>query len=209
MELDTEKARVVVSCEAVSKVLPFAAVDDVRYYLNGVAVMPTEGGGVLAVACDGHMLLACHDPDGRADATTILPIRRPQHATELRKRARQGYQVFVHNDHVWIASRKGGDTAWISPDKPIEGRYPDVAAICRSEWRDGLGPAPFSLKLVKRLPSTGALRFFHKAGDEQGTTLFTVEPNAFGFIMPMRTHTEAAEHLARYLPAAFREVSNA
>lgn len=46
--------------------------DPGRDYLKGVLVEPCPAGGVIAVATDGHTLIAFHDPDGSAPRPAIL-----------------------------------------------------------------------------------------------------------------------------------------
>lgn len=50
----------------------FAAVKDVRYYLNGVFIEPHPVKGVVIVATDGHTLALLHDPDGWVKAPIIV-----------------------------------------------------------------------------------------------------------------------------------------
>lgn len=50
----------------------FAAVRDVRYYLEGVFIEPHPVKGVILVATDGHTLGLLHDPDGWVAAPIIV-----------------------------------------------------------------------------------------------------------------------------------------
>jgi DNA polymerase-3 subunit beta len=50
----------------------FAAVQDVRYYLNGIFIEPHPEKGVVIVATDGHTLGLIHDPDGWVAAPIIV-----------------------------------------------------------------------------------------------------------------------------------------
>jgi DNA polymerase-3 subunit beta len=50
----------------------FAAVNDVRYYLNGVFIEPHPVQGVIIVATDGYTLGLIHDPDGWVATPVIV-----------------------------------------------------------------------------------------------------------------------------------------
>lgn len=50
----------------------FAAVQDVRYYLNGVFIEPHPEKGAIMVATDGHRLGVIHDPDGWCSEPIIV-----------------------------------------------------------------------------------------------------------------------------------------
>lgn len=50
----------------------FAAVRDVRYYLEGIFIEPHPEKGVILVATDGHTLGVIHDPDGWVAAPIIV-----------------------------------------------------------------------------------------------------------------------------------------
>ena len=53
-----------VSAKAFAAASFFQAVKDVRYYLNGVHIVPLESGGVHVVATDGHRFIVITDPNG-------------------------------------------------------------------------------------------------------------------------------------------------
>src|SRR5690554_4169346 len=42
----------------------FAAVSDIRFYLNGVRLEPHPEGGAIIVATDGHTMAVLYDPEG-------------------------------------------------------------------------------------------------------------------------------------------------
>jgi DNA polymerase III sliding clamp (beta) subunit (PCNA family) len=56
--------KVTINARAIRAVLNHAAQGDVRFYLNAVILRPARGGGVLAIASDGHRFAVCHDPAG-------------------------------------------------------------------------------------------------------------------------------------------------
>lgn len=80
------KSRVQADANMVRRCLEFAAVNDPRFYLEGVCIQPSKSGGVLIIASDGCTMLVLHDPCGRADKETILPLsKRAQEVTEHRR----------------------------------------------------------------------------------------------------------------------------
>jgi DNA polymerase-3 subunit beta len=60
--------------------------EETRYYLNGVFVAPHPNGGVVAVATDGHRLVAAHDEDGEATESAIVMMEKNGLAMCLRGR---------------------------------------------------------------------------------------------------------------------------
>lgn len=76
-----------ISAETVARAAYAISTDATRYYLHGVHFEPhPTGPGVVAVATDGHMLVAAYDPKGecvgldpsnviRLDAATIKALR--------------------------------------------------------------------------------------------------------------------------------------
>lgn len=68
--------KVTINARAIRAVSNHAATGDVRFYLNGVILRPARGGGVLAIASDGHSFAVCHDPAGSwngEDREVIVP----------------------------------------------------------------------------------------------------------------------------------------
>lgn len=56
--------KVTINARAIRAVSNHAAKGDVRFCLNAVILRPAKGGGVLAIASDGHRFAVCHDPAG-------------------------------------------------------------------------------------------------------------------------------------------------
>src|SRR5450830_1888340 len=53
-----------VSAVAIKLAFPFAATQDIRFYLNGVNIRPLADGSVMIVATNGHRYIVVRDPHG-------------------------------------------------------------------------------------------------------------------------------------------------
>lgn len=204
MNFHQSSSRLRVSASAVARVLPFAAVGDIRFYLNGVNVSPVDEGGVMVIATDGHTALAVYDREGKADQSTILPFNTPAH----RRHLKVGEHVHVDESGViWTGSDLGRTTTYISPDGVIEGKFPDLKKMFgdRGQWKPGFPGDAIRLDLLKRIAGcTGGkyfsgVRFFHKGADDQ-VTLFTVGTEMVGLVMPLR---DGGAVLEAALPASW------
>lgn len=79
METTTTSEALVIDFDA--KGLPpvafFKAVNDIRYYLNGIYVQPhPTAPGVVVMATDGHRAAMFYDPNGKASRPAILDVSR-------------------------------------------------------------------------------------------------------------------------------------
>lgn len=122
--------------------------NDVRYYLNGVAIQPHPEQGALIIATDGHTIAAIHDPDGWCERDIIVGTIPKQLIAECKAKPR-GKHAFEAPRHLWIAesepSRGGAivqggmaddvmqepastfdtDALYACKIELVEGRYPD------------------------------------------------------------------------------------
>lgn len=199
--IPVEDASVSITARAVATVLPFAAVKDIRWYLRGVAVIPVDE-GVVAVATDGHALLAARDREGHADAPVILPVTKRNHARHL---ADGDYVRVTPEGRTYIVDT-GGAPSYISPDPLIEGTFPDVDQLLGplDSWLPGAPDAALMLGQLQRIQGAaaknGPVRMFHRPGGN-GTTLFTIGQDLYGLVSPMRD-IDSHEALAATIPGA-------
>ena len=206
--ITAEDAAVDIRASAVTRVLPFAAVTDIRYYLRGVAVIPIPGEGVVAAATDGHALLVARDRDGHADRPVILPLNKRDHGRHLK----QGGSVRVAVDGTTYVTDEDR-AVYISPDHLIEGQFPDIQRMLASaaSWQPGIPDCTLALPLLQRVQGVAGkhagVRFYHHPGDA-GTSavLFTIGQDLFGLVMPMRDDG-ANEALRLALPLQWRPAS--
>lgn len=99
--------------------LLFVAKNDVRYYLNGVAIQ-----GNLMIATDGNRILVCRLPED-SGLQVIIPTREIQVALMLVEKNK-----YVIDDTIEVTADHVGRVSY----KPIEGKYP--------QWKN-LIPKPF------------------------------------------------------------------
>lgn len=183
-----EDAAVSIRASAVSTVLPFAAVKDIRWYLRGIGVIPADE-GVVAVATDGHALLAARDREGHADVPVILPLNKREHARHL---AGGDYVRVTPEGRTFIVDA-GGAPSYISPAPLIEGNFPDVHQFFGdlSGWQPGCPDAALALAQLQRVQATSAktapVRMFHRPDNaHNGGVLFTIGQDLYGLVMPLR-----------------------
>lgn len=163
-----------VPVEDLLKVLPFRAEMDVRYYLNGILVEPTEHGAFL-VATEGHILAVVHSADAHADKPRILEI-----SDDMGRACRELKSVSVaskitvedENAHAVITDATGEH--FIKPGKPfIDGKYPEWRRVIPTVER--LKPGLFAAinagclaRLKRALPKHlmhWAMQFWHDGED--------------------------------------------
>lgn len=179
-----------VCVELVRRAVKFAAVNDIRYYLNAVYVQPSKSGGVLVIASNGHVGIVLHDPNGWADKPYILPFNGKKNTAGLR--AKEARYVAVSAENVPMATDFHGNPVFICTEKPIEAKYPDIAKIIFSlgEYTEGLVGAfnPDYIRLAAlsshEKKYTNCVKFFSKLGSAS-PVIFTTH-KGFGLIMPMR-----------------------
>lgn len=121
---------ITISRAALAACLPAVGVKDVRYYLNGVRLTPAaDGGGVVAVATDGHRVHVARDPLGVWGASGSPGVILPADAV---KRAVKGKR-----ETVSVTLAGDGEVSVTTADDSIirarlvEWRSPalDIAAI--------------------------------------------------------------------------------
>lgn len=135
--------RASISREAVLRLAPMMAVNDIRYYLNGLHIRSAAPKpGVYIEATDGNMLGVIYEPDGELQcddpkAGVIINVSRELIAA-CRKRIAgvksDVPRVLVHARRVSVAANHeaaAGPLEWfVQPGNSIvEGKYPDTVGI--------------------------------------------------------------------------------
>lgn len=181
-----------VDVELVRRALKFAAVRDVRYYLNGVCIRPSKSGGVLVLASNGHTALVLHDPNGRADKDYILPFCRGRNEKGLAERGAS--HVVVGADGTITVVGLAMTKLFICPERLIDATYPDLSSVAGKpeEYEPGIRGCinPEYLKCAidsggKSGYENGVQFFSKKANGGSSVMLFTTQ-GGFGLVMPMR-----------------------
>lgn len=195
----------------------FRAVNDIRYYFNGVHVMACRDGGVFVVGCDGHTLLLAYDAAGtieNAPNGVTLTVKPGLLAAAAKNKCRrdgvdmfaivEGQRLSVNHD---FNSSQSSLEAFVSPGPcQVEGRFPDVfRVIPRFEKLKPNQAGPMNSEYFARIDAVnklarhgkynGAIRLWssHDDGDE-GTIVvqFDHAPEVLAVIMPMRSFDSLA-----------------
>jgi hypothetical protein len=117
----------------------FKAVNDVRYYLNGVFVSPHPDKGIILAACDGHTAVIIHDPEGSCDCEQIFPLSKPLvSASKKRPKGLDKPEVVeLIGDTAFVRFSRPddfdaeitGNDAYVEHNKAIDAKYPSLAAV--------------------------------------------------------------------------------
>ena len=116
--------------KALAPVALFTSQSDVRYYLNGICVMPNKNGsGCFVVGCDGHRLAIWHDPNGICTKQTVLSVGKGL-ISASRKAAAKGGMVCFEDGRMMVKDKRGQETFIQAGKAEIElsdnHGYPDV-----------------------------------------------------------------------------------
>lgn len=190
-----------VSKEAIALCAPFAAVNDMRFFLNGVYVRQVEDGGVLAIATNGHAVICVRDPDGFADAPIILPVGKARNPALFKGK---GGSVRLTADGV-VFSESLSAVQFVAPEGPVDGQFPGILELFagdKSQWAEGIRGA-FDVRLLQLVAGAAGkegVRFWTRTDAEGATTqlAFSIAQKAFGLVMPLRESVQA--HIADLIP---------
>lgn len=202
----------VLNAEVVGRVYPFAGVNDVRYYLNGLGIFP--GAAPLVVGTNGHILYLEEDTGGTVSESFIV---------RLSKRAafflKKGNKVVVSRDSksgsAMIVHGSTMEPLYVEPGNClIDAKFPNFPPLLGSpsQWTQGLVGGFNTALLQKVLSIPGYAQFYHKAGEEnpdRHSVLFITQPPAgargMGLIMPVRMATT----VENAFPAALSDLDSA
>jgi DNA polymerase III sliding clamp (beta) subunit (PCNA family) len=156
-----------VSAVAVKLVFPFAATQDIRYYLNGVNIRPLDDGSVMVVASDGHRLIVVRDPNGYAEREMIVRIDKDalKHASNAK------HTLDVMSNGMAMFSGDVAQPLFIQPGNSlIEGTFPRVERIISTiGYREGIHGAVNPTYLTEALTIAksfgNSIRFFTRDAD--------------------------------------------
>lgn len=177
----------------------FMAKIDIRYYLNGLCVIPSpDGVGCVIVGCDGHRMALWHDKDGKCSQETILKVS-PQLVSACKKKGKAALSRKVKYVDGRLALIEGFDVElYIQPGNPeIEGKYPDVFKVVPSPeklvpgLRGNIQPGYMkNIGEAGKMLSDAYSGVSFYSGDEAGTqanvAIFDSQDNFMIVTMPMR-----------------------
>lgn len=204
-----DTAVVSVNADLVKAALPFAAKQDVRYYLNGVCIRPAKEGGALIIATDGHIMVCLRDPEGVADQAHIIPLQLGD-ARHLKRDHKlclgADRRAWVHDDNL--------KPRWICPGLEIAGMFPDVFDLLApvQQYAEGLvgtfNPALIDTIRKGARGKYSSVRFYHrKDSGANSAAVFTYGPHGFGILMPMRGDGDLGTALTTAIPVEFQKAA--
>ncbi len=181
-----------IQAATVKALLLIAAKQDIRYYLNGVAIDTTMGTRPVLVATDGHRLLAAvadYEPHSVAPSGVVIIGRELLAAVKPLKASAREFlplRVTIEGDAVTI---QGATTA---TGKLVDGRYPDWRRIIprkasgeRAQFNADYIADFFEVSRLINNKLGGLSPFIRHNGD--GSALIDLHTaDAFGICMPMR-----------------------
>ena len=164
-----------------------AASKDVRYYLNGLAILPHKTGAILASA-DGHRLTMLHIPGpfGLPEGGVILPRDFCERVAKVKYPRNAPSETFTIEDGRVRATLAGMDAAL------VDGRFPDVARVVPKECSGEVSQFDprYLGDLAKQAAAlgTGATNVYIHHNGKTSTARITVggHPEFLGILMPVR-----------------------
>jgi len=184
-----------ISAQAISRAAYAMSTDRVRYYLCGVHVEALPDGGAVAVATDGHILIAARDVKGDVGEPCTLRLD-PGTLKALRVERNIGERFLTMSDAGELRVTQGDVVEHIQPgDARIDGTFPDWRRVLPTErpTRAGDGAA-FDARLLTTLgkalndgTTTKALKL---TGDDAASPHWAVGScvDTVGICMPLRDH---------------------
>lgn len=197
-------------------VAQFASTEEVRYYLNGVAVQAHPEKGVLLIATDGHRMVTAHDPEGYTPQDIIVSVHTGYNTAMQAKNglvkaaklkppvgdsARAIMTVDIEADSVSITV--AGETVFAACKVLVDGTFPDWQRIRPRGPFDGACTG-FSAKYLGEFHKVAGLdigsleKGFVGNGSKRGIFINTMDAGSpaeilfgdslpfYGVLMPMR-----------------------
>lgn len=137
-----ESLRINVDPKQITRLMPFKATVDIRYYICGIHVerAPQDVGGVYVMATDGHCLAVIHDKTGSIEGAdsaiiNISPAAAQACKTAVKKKQMvMSHRLLVRGARLFVApgfdSEGQANEHFVQPGKClIEGKFPDWRKI--------------------------------------------------------------------------------
>ena len=164
-----------------------AAAKDVRYYLNGLAILPHKTGAILASA-DGHRLTMLHIPGpfGLPEGGAILPRDFCERRAKFKYPRKAPQDTFTIEAGRVRATLAGMDAAL------VDGRFPNMARVVPKDCSNEVGQFdPRHLgDLAKQATALGAgatnIYIHHNGKTSAARITMDGHPEFLGALMPVR-----------------------
>ena len=170
-----------------------AASKDVRYYLNGLAILPHKTGAILTSA-DEHRLTMLHIPGsfGLPEGGAILPRDFCERVAKVKYPRNAPSETFTIEGNRVRATLAGMDAAL------VDGRFPDVARVVPKECSNEVGQFDprYLGDLAKQAIALGAGAtnvYIHHNGETSAARItMDGHPEFLGVLMPVRVQDAPA-----------------
>lgn len=191
-----------ISAVAVKLVFPFAAVEDIRFYLNGINIRPLDDGGAMITATDGHRYIVVRDPRGYVEKEVIVSISKDG----LKHAGNAKHSLDVMSNGAAMISDEVAQPLFVQPgNSVIEGDFPRIERVASViGYKEGINGA-INPKYLHDALTIGksfgnSIRFFTR--DSDSAMVFVLgglgDLECFGGIMKLR---ESFEALPTWFPA--------
>lgn len=190
-----------VSAVAAKLVFPFAAVQDIRYYLNGINIRPLEDGGVMVVATNGHRYIVVRDPNGYVEREVIVSLSKDA----LKHAGNAKHTLDVMSNGSAMISDQVAQPLFIQPGNSIiEGEFPRIERVASLiGYKEGIvgavNPRYLDDALTIGKSFGSSIRFYTRDADSPLTFVIAGlgDLECFGGIMKLR---ECFDTLPQWFP---------
>ena len=170
-----------------------AAAKDVRYYLNGLAILPRKTGAILA-STDRHRLTMLHIPGpfGLPEGGAILPRDFCERVAKVKYPRKDLQETFTIEAGRVLATLAGMDAALVG------GRFPDVARVVPKECSGEVSQFDprYLGDLAKQAIALGAgatsVYIHHNGKTSAARITMGGHPEFLGILMPVRVEDAPA-----------------
>lgn len=195
-----------------------ASTEETRFYLRGVFVEPSESGGAILTATDGHRMICIHDEKAEFGAhESPLIIRLSPEALKLckAKRGEERREIAIAGDVATIEIVTIGENGdhrqaiGLSPNCIVDGTFPDWRRVIPATIAKGNGDAldAYQGKYIAGFADIGdelakvanharggvmQMRVNEDGPNRMAWIHWAAIPHAFGVLMPMRADTVPA-----------------
>jgi hypothetical protein len=180
-----------VSARYVKAIYPFIAPNDIRYYLNGIAIDPHQDGGAVLRATNGHVAAIIYDKEAVCEESVLVKLDKSVLPHCLAK----GKERFLIVDGKRASIRDASENEfYIQPnDCRIDyNKYPSFETLVPKTLVLG-APGQYSPTYIdyfcKQKHNYQGLTFFHNPESPE-TSVLVIRNNAMpefiGLLMPMR-----------------------
>ncbi len=184
-----------VSAVAAKMVFPFAATQDIRFYLNGINIRPLEDGTVMIVATNGHRYIVVRDPHGYAEREVIVSISKDA----LKHAGNAKHTLDVMSNGAAMFSGEQAQPLFIQPGNSlIDAVFPRIERVASTiGYKEGIAGAVNPAYLADALSIAksfgNSIRFFTRDNDSPLNFVLggLGDLECFGGIMKMRDSFDA------------------